>query len=63
MTLPARRKPILVVIDARELTYKRYIGREPGVKVRAEEPMLPNEIETLRTHPELILPSDPPEYA
>jgi hypothetical protein len=54
---------MLIVIDAKALIYKRYIGRTPGVKVKAEQPLLPYEIEMLRTRPDLILPSEPPQLA
>lgn len=55
--------PLLVVIDVKALVYKRYIGRKLDVKVKAEEPLLAYEIETLRTKPGLILPDDPPVRA
>lgn len=58
-----RKGPMLVLIDPKALTYKRYEGRKPGVKVRAELPLLNHEIEMLRTQPELILPEPEPELA
>jgi len=65
--LTATRKKLttlLVVIDPKEMTYKRYIGRTPGVRVRAQEPLLSYEIEMLRTQPELALAiPGPPESA
>jgi len=57
------RSPLLVIIDVKALTYKRYIGRQPGVKVRAEAPLTGEEIEMFRTKPELVLPTPEPESA
>ena len=54
-----RPPPSLVVIEAKTLTYSRYVGKTCTKVVRAEEPLLPSEIEIFRTRPELLVPSDP----
>lgn len=52
--------PILVVIDAKNLIYQRFVGKTRGVKVKAEAPLLPYEVEMLRTQPDTILPPEEP---
>jgi hypothetical protein len=59
MTAPTRKPPVLIVIDAQELIYKRFIGKTRVLKVKAEAPLLPFEVELLRVQPETLLPMDP----
>lgn len=57
-------KTVLVLIDAKTLTYSRFVGRESTNIVVAEAPLLPNEIELFRTNPAAVLPDPPaPEAA
>ena len=52
----------LVVIDAKQLPYCRYLGKHRVLKVQATEPMTKAEVEAFRTDP-LNLINRPPEAA
>ncbi len=55
-------KTVLVLIDTQSLMCKRYSGRTMVLKVQATSPLLPYEVEMIRSHPENI-PSPPEDSA
>jgi hypothetical protein len=58
-----KEKTVLVVIDAKELMYKRYSGKTCVLKVKAEAPMSASDVELLRVRPHDLLGAPEPESA
>lgn len=63
MTTTTSPRPDLVLIDTKTHTYSRFRGKTCTNIVKAEEPMLPEEIELYRTNPAALLPEPAPESA
>lgn len=59
----SKEKTVLVVIDAKDLMYKRYSGRTCVLKIKAEAPLSAQDIELLRVRPHDLLGSPEPETA
>lgn len=51
--------PFLVLIDVKNLTYTRFIGKTRVLKTQATELLAPHWVELFRTRPDLLTTDDP----
>ena len=58
-----QRRPTILVGISKDNFYTRWVGKSRTHKTQSETPLTPEEVETFRMHPEVLLGTDEPELA